>query len=921
MSIPEILNALLLKPLQLLFEVIYMCAYKVIGNPGLSIILLSLAINLLVLPLYKRADALQEEERRMEARLEKGVAHIKKTFRGDERMMMLQTYYRQNHYKPVYTLRSAVSLLLQIPFFIAAYRFLSGLSLLQGTAFGPIADLGAPDGLLALGGMRVNLLPVLMTAVNLVSCVIFTKDAPLKSKLQLYIMALFFLFFLYDSPSGLVFYWTLNNVFSLVKTIFYKLKNPRKVLRTLLSLAGLALLVFALGVYRGPRIVVRSVIALSGLLLQLPMVWYMLRRNAKPGPEKAYQPNAGTFFACGLFLALFVGAYIPLSVIVSSAQEFVNLRRYESPVWLAANSFFLAAGTFVIWFGIFYWLASPRGKTLFERAMCVLAGTAVIDFMFFGRNMGNMNASLVYDLGVKFTASQILINGLVIAAAAAALYLAAKYLRKYIPRVAAIAGLAVAVMVSINAVNVNSQLEATRRNLEQSGENPQYSMSTEGKNVIVLMLDRGMGEFLPYIFQERPELQEQFAGFTVYKNVLSTGTSTNFGTPALLGGYEYTPLNLNLRDQEKLVDKHDEALKVMPVLFGSTGYDVTLFDPVYAGYSYTPDLTVFSDHPEFHTYITHGAFEGLEVYEAWKESNMRNFFLYGLMKISPLAIQRTIYDEGAYNSSRSFYTGGSWTQLYENVHKATGMEPDFLASYNVLHALPEITQIEQSEQNTFLFMTNDAPHDIMLLQTPDYTPSYSVDNAEYDEAHKDRFTVDGVTLNFADTVQYAHYHANMASMIQLGRWFDSMRENGVYDNTRIIIVSDHGRNLELNKDWMLDDGVDLEWFYAMLMVKDFDAKEFSFSDDFMMTADVPTLATKGIIENPQNPFTGKPISSAYKEENPVYIFYSVEHSILVNNGNQYLPGDWYRVENQGVHNPKDWVKVGTNTVLPDDLAQ
>ena len=33
--------------------------------------------------------------------------------------------------------------------------------------------------------------------------------------MQLYTMALFFLVFLYTSPAGLVFYWTLNNLFSL----------------------------------------------------------------------------------------------------------------------------------------------------------------------------------------------------------------------------------------------------------------------------------------------------------------------------------------------------------------------------------------------------------------------------------------------------------------------------------------------------------------------------------------------------------------------------------------------------------------------------------------------------------------------------------------------------------------------------------
>ena len=61
MTFFQILDSLLFQPLQLLFEVIYVNANRVIGNPGLSIIVLSLVMNFLVLPLYMRADALQEE--------------------------------------------------------------------------------------------------------------------------------------------------------------------------------------------------------------------------------------------------------------------------------------------------------------------------------------------------------------------------------------------------------------------------------------------------------------------------------------------------------------------------------------------------------------------------------------------------------------------------------------------------------------------------------------------------------------------------------------------------------------------------------------------------------------------------------------------------------------------------------------------
>lgn len=168
MTFSGILGTIFIEPLKLVFEIVFSLANNVIGHPGLAIIVLSLVMNFLVLPLYRRADAMQEEARDVENRLKPGIDHIKKTFSGDERMMVLQTYYRQNNYSPTDALNGSASLLLEVPFFIAAYQFLSHVACLQGVSLGPIADLGAPDGMLVLGGMAVNVLPVLMTLINVV---------------------------------------------------------------------------------------------------------------------------------------------------------------------------------------------------------------------------------------------------------------------------------------------------------------------------------------------------------------------------------------------------------------------------------------------------------------------------------------------------------------------------------------------------------------------------------------------------------------------------------------------------------------------------------------------------------------------------------------------------------------------------------
>ena len=90
MSFGSILYQLFLSPLTLIFEAVYSIAFQFLRSSGAAIIPLSLVVNLLLLPFYNRADAIQEEERKRQEKMAPFVEHIKKTFKGDERFMMLQ---------------------------------------------------------------------------------------------------------------------------------------------------------------------------------------------------------------------------------------------------------------------------------------------------------------------------------------------------------------------------------------------------------------------------------------------------------------------------------------------------------------------------------------------------------------------------------------------------------------------------------------------------------------------------------------------------------------------------------------------------------------------------------------------------------------------------------------------------------------
>ena len=61
--------------------------------------------------LWGELQQLQKAEREREQLMSPGVDHINRVFKGDERYMMLQAYYRLHSYKPVYALRSSLPLL------------------------------------------------------------------------------------------------------------------------------------------------------------------------------------------------------------------------------------------------------------------------------------------------------------------------------------------------------------------------------------------------------------------------------------------------------------------------------------------------------------------------------------------------------------------------------------------------------------------------------------------------------------------------------------------------------------------------------------------------------------------------------------------------------------------------------------------
>ena len=855
MNLGEILYTVILYPLVQIIEIAFMVFDKLFSNTGIAVMGVSFVVTVLCLPLYIVAERWQQLERDTQARLKGGVDRIKAVFKGDEQYMILSTYYRQNHYHPMMALRSSFGLLIQVPFFMAAYSCLSSLPALQGQSFLFIRDMGAPDALFTIGGFGVNVLPIAMTLINIAAGAIYTKGFPFKEKAQIYGMALLFLVILYNSPAGLVLYWTMNNVFSLVKNIFYKLKHPVWVLYILMCVGIVFAGVFVLFIYDGGASMTKRLAAVIPMAcLMLTPLFLKAAEWLLSHPLASLMDDSKTrrwlfLFSAGA-LAVLAGLVLPSSVIASSVQEFSNIGEYGNPRVFLQSSFWQAVGLFIFWPACIFFLFREKIQTL--MATCFSTGLvwSLLNAFVFTGNYGSMDVTLKFPDGFRNPSmGYMLVNLIVLGIAAIVMILLLRWKKqKLLSSVCLIATISFIAFgfININTINrdYTSFQEGAGANASDTMEiEPVFHLSKTGKNVVVLMLDRAESAYFEYILADQPEIKDAFTGFTYYRNTLAYNSHTLIGTPPLYGGYEYTPNLVNSRPDVLLKDKHNEALLLMPrILTEEAGFTATLSDSSWGNYSYVADMRFTDGYEKIEGIKIQGQYTGKFKREfpstassvSLEDGLKRNLLWVSIFREVPAMARSVVYYKGSYLKGEA------------------AMDTDtLLDAYSALEYLPDLTDFS-SPQDSFLMITNETTH-----------------------SNED---ISSFNLVDSDSLSYpiaAGYYNNTISLLALARWFNYLKENGVYDNTRIIIVSDHGMGYG-EKAGEGYDNISLvnnnkDNFHPILLYKDFDASGGIETDmSFMTVADVPTLALEGIVENPKNPFTGNPVNSDAKADG-VYI--------------------------------------------------
>ncbi len=153
-------------------------------------------------------------------------------------------------------------------------------------------------------------------------------------------------------------------------------------------------------------------------------------------------------------------------------------------------------------------------------------------------------------------------------------------------------------------------------------------------------------------------------------------------------------------------------------------------------------------------------------------------------------------------------------------------------------------------------------------------------------------------------------YSKSAVLLKYAAFFDYLKEKNLYDNTRIIIVSDHGRSLKNHS--INESGIELynSRLTATLLVKDFNSNEpFKIDNSFMSNADTPYIATKDIINEAKNPFTGNAFKVDNKQE---YIKIAVPNSestrIRHNTKFKISPENWFTVHDD-IYKKENWSRI------------
>jgi len=178
---------------------------NLVGNWGWAIVLLTVLIKLAFYPLSAASYKSMAQMRKMAPRLQ----HLKERY-GDDRQKLHEQMMKIYKEEKINPLGGCLPILVQIPVFIALYWvLLSAVELREAPWALWITDLSEPD--------PYYVLPVIMAVTMYIQQKLSPMPPdPIQAKILMFMPIVFSVFFFFF-PAGLVLYWLVNNVLSILQ--------------------------------------------------------------------------------------------------------------------------------------------------------------------------------------------------------------------------------------------------------------------------------------------------------------------------------------------------------------------------------------------------------------------------------------------------------------------------------------------------------------------------------------------------------------------------------------------------------------------------------------------------------------------------------------------------------------------------------
>ncbi|PWU05747.1 MAG: hypothetical protein C5B43_02835 [Verrucomicrobia bacterium] len=200
--------------------------HSVVPNWGVTIIIVTIIIKLILWPL----TAVQVKSSKRMATIQAPLKALKEKYKNNPQKLQMETMklFKANKVNPA---AGCLPLLVQLPIFLGLYFMLRTSSELRYAPFLWINDLSVPDTVGFIMGFPINILPLLMAASMFFQMKMTPSPMTDNAQKKIFqLMPFIFLVFCYNFPSGLVLYWTVQNLLTIVQSwITNRMKDPELV--------------------------------------------------------------------------------------------------------------------------------------------------------------------------------------------------------------------------------------------------------------------------------------------------------------------------------------------------------------------------------------------------------------------------------------------------------------------------------------------------------------------------------------------------------------------------------------------------------------------------------------------------------------------------------------------------------------------